>query len=163
MDVFDAEPLPRGHPLTQLPNVDLPPWLADRRNVFKICRRRRRSPSGLSRWARCSSIRGPSLMPTAKATMSARRRCWASACSMRHSARHADPLQTRSGTTALDKAISDLNALIGRIGFEDTAADLILLDGFEEGLEIALAKAVVTLALDELKEDRADRGFAEPL
>ena len=43
---------------------DLPPWLADRRDVFKICRCRRRSPSGLSRWARCSSIRGPSLMPT---------------------------------------------------------------------------------------------------
>ena len=83
---------------------------------------------------------------------------------MRHSAKHADPLQTRSGTTALDKAISDLNALIGRIGFEDTAANLLTSSmDFEQGLEIALAKAVVTLALDELKEDRADRGFAEPL
>jgi phosphoglycerate dehydrogenase-like enzyme len=42
---------------------DLPPWLADRRNVFKICRCRRGRPSGLFRWARCSSIRRPSLMP----------------------------------------------------------------------------------------------------
>ena len=53
--------------------------------------------------------------------------------------------------------------LLCRTGAEDTSADLVLLNGFEQGLEIALAKAVVTLALDELKEDRADRGPAEPL
>src|SRR3982074_3244961 len=48
-------------------------------------------------------------------------------------------------------------------GGEDAAADLIALDRFEEGAEIALAKPVITLALNDLEEDRADDGLGEDL
>jgi hypothetical protein len=33
----------------------------------------------------------------------------------------------------------------------------------EEGLEVALSEAVVSLGLDEFEEDRADHGFREEL
>src|SRR5215471_11304159 len=46
---------------------------------------------------------------------------------------------------------------------QDTAADLVALDRFEERAEIALAKAFVALALDDLEEDRADDGLGEDL
>src|SRR5882757_4737598 len=39
---------------------------------------------------------------------------------------------------------------------QHAAPDLILLDRFEQRLEIALAETVVALALDELEEDRPD-------
>src|SRR5258707_7787824 len=47
-------------------------------------------------------------------------------------------------------------SLSRRIHLQHPTPDLILLDRFEQGLEVALAKAVVALALDELEEDRAD-------
>src|SRR3954454_4721890 len=46
---------------------------------------------------------------------------------------------------------------------QHTPANLIFLDRFEQRLEIALAKAVVALALDELEEDRTDRIGREDL
>src|SRR6476619_1694723 len=36
-------------------------------------------------------------------------------------------------------------------------ANLILLDRFEQRLEISLAESIIALALDELEEDRPDR------
>src|SRR5690606_18322170 len=46
---------------------------------------------------------------------------------------------------------------------EDAALHLVALDGLEQGLEVALAKALVALALDDLEEDRAERVLAEDL
>src|SRR5690606_16726636 len=46
---------------------------------------------------------------------------------------------------------------------EDAPADLVLLDRFEQRLEVALAEALVALPLDELEEDRADHGLREDL
>ena len=46
---------------------------------------------------------------------------------------------------------------------EDAAADLVLFDGFEQGLEIAFAEALVALALDEFEEHRADHRVGENL
>src|SRR5258708_38940941 len=43
------------------------------------------------------------------------------------------------------------------VHLQHAPANLILLDRFEQRLEIAFAKTVVTLALDELEEDRPDR------
>src|SRR5439155_12774857 len=40
---------------------------------------------------------------------------------------------------------------------QHAAANLILLDRFEQRLEIALAESIVALALDEFEEDRPDR------
>ena len=45
----------------------------------------------------------------------------------------------------------------------NTAAQLVALHGFEQGLEVALAEALVLLALDELEEHRADQGLGEDL
>src|SRR5512140_1472082 len=50
-----------------------------------------------------------------------------------------------------------------RIHLQYPTPDLVLLDRLEQGLEVALAKAVVALALDELEEDRADRIGREDL
>src|SRR5690606_2154280 len=46
---------------------------------------------------------------------------------------------------------------------QDAAADLVEFDRLEQGLEVALAEALVALALDELEEDRPDRVLAEDL
>src|SRR5262249_40921204 len=46
---------------------------------------------------------------------------------------------------------------------QDAAADLVEFDTFEQGFEIALAKAFVALALDELEEDRPERVLGEDL
>src|SRR5690606_5578056 len=46
---------------------------------------------------------------------------------------------------------------------EDPAAHLVALDALEQGLEVALAEALVALALDDLEEDRADRVLGEDL
>ncbi len=43
------------------------------------------------------------------------------------------------------------------------ALDLVALDGFEQRLEIAFAKAVVALTLDELEEHRPHQGGGEYL
>ena len=48
-------------------------------------------------------------------------------------------------------------------GFQHAAANLVKLDALEQGLEIALAEAVVALALDDLEEDGADGVFGEDL
>src|SRR5262245_42455145 len=48
-------------------------------------------------------------------------------------------------------------------GLEHAAADLILFDRFKQGLEVALAEALIALALDELEKDRADHGLGENL
>src|ERR1700743_2488900 len=42
-------------------------------------------------------------------------------------------------------------------------ADMVELDGLEQGLEVALAEALVALALDQLEEDRADHVLGEDL
>src|SRR6185312_1229315 len=41
--------------------------------------------------------------------------------------------------------------------------DLVLLDRFEQGTEVAFAEALVALALDDLEEDRADDVLREDL
>src|SRR5574343_727008 len=46
---------------------------------------------------------------------------------------------------------------------EYAAPDLVQLDGLEQGLEVAVAKALVSLALDELEEDGAELVLAEDL
>ncbi len=46
---------------------------------------------------------------------------------------------------------------------QHAALDLVALDGFEQRLEVAFAKAVVTLALDELEEHRPHQGGGEYL
>src|SRR4051812_6811962 len=46
---------------------------------------------------------------------------------------------------------------------EDAAADLVLLDRFEQRAEIAFAKPLVALALDDLEEDRPDHRLGEYL
>lgn len=48
-------------------------------------------------------------------------------------------------------------------GSDHAAANLVFLDGLEQGLEIALAEALVALALDDLEEDRADHRVGEDL
>src|SRR5437763_10464761 len=48
-------------------------------------------------------------------------------------------------------------------GGDDAAADLVELDRLEQGLEIALAEALIALALDDLEEDRADHILGEDL
>jgi hypothetical protein len=52
--------------------------------------------------------------------------------------------------------------LLGSVA-DDPAADLVFLDRFEQRPEVALAKAFITLALDELEEDRPDHGLGEDL
>src|SRR4029077_18851638 len=49
------------------------------------------------------------------------------------------------------------------IRIEHAAADLVELDRLEECAEIALAEALVTFALDDLEENRADHGIREDL
>src|SRR5215213_9065377 len=56
-----------------------------------------------------------------------------------------------------------LHLASGRLGLQHTAANLVLLDRFEERLEVSLPEPIVSLALDELEEDRADRGLPEAL
>src|SRR5690606_26305630 len=48
-------------------------------------------------------------------------------------------------------------------GLQHAALHLVALDRFEQGLEVALAEALVALALDDLEEDRAERVLAEDL
>src|SRR5208283_1181911 len=54
-------------------------------------------------------------------------------------------------------------ALLHSLGLQDAAPDLILLDRFEERAEIAFAEPLVTLALYELEENRADHGLGKDL
>jgi hypothetical protein len=49
------------------------------------------------------------------------------------------------------------------VDLQHAAADLVFLDRFEQRLEVAFAKTVVALALDELEEDRPDRVGGENL
>src|SRR5690606_2336799 len=49
------------------------------------------------------------------------------------------------------------------VRLDHAAAQLVFLDGLEQGLEIALAKALVALALDDFEEDRADHRVGENL
>jgi hypothetical protein len=51
----------------------------------------------------------------------------------------------------------------GRRAFEHAAPDLVELDAFEQRLEVAVAKALVALALDELEEDGPELVLAEDL
>src|SRR3990167_7389684 len=46
---------------------------------------------------------------------------------------------------------------------ERAATQLVALDALEQSREVALAKSLVLLALDELEEDRADHGFGKNL
>src|SRR5262245_37898639 len=46
---------------------------------------------------------------------------------------------------------------------EHPAPDLILLDRFKQGLEVAFAEALIALALNELEKDRSDHGFGKDL
>src|SRR5207302_10092799 len=47
--------------------------------------------------------------------------------------------------------------------FQNAAAHLVELERLEQRLEVALAEALVALPLDDLEEDRADRGLGEDL
>src|SRR5215217_1220148 len=49
------------------------------------------------------------------------------------------------------------------IDLDDTATDLVEFDGVEQGLEVAVAEALVALALDDLEEDRAEGVLGEDL
>src|SRR6266436_5360380 len=49
------------------------------------------------------------------------------------------------------------------VHLQHAAADLVFLDRFEQRLEVAFAKTIVALALDELEEDRPDRVGGENL
>ena len=49
------------------------------------------------------------------------------------------------------------------ISNESPSFDLVELNAFEEGSEVALAEALVTFSLDDLEEDRANDGFGEDL
>ncbi len=51
----------------------------------------------------------------------------------------------------------------GVLRFQHAAAHLVEFDAFEQRLEVALAKALVALALDDLEKDRADDGLGEDL
>src|SRR5258706_1336003 len=57
------------------------------------------------------------------------------------------------GASRNDEVNSDLR----RVHLQHAPADLVFLDRFKQCLEIALAKAIVALALDEFEEDRPDR------
>src|SRR5690606_32265172 len=49
-----------------------------------------------------------------------------------------------------------LDRLVRASDLEDAAADLVQLDGLEEGLEVSVAESLVALALDDLEEDRPE-------
>src|SRR5262245_66263612 len=53
--------------------------------------------------------------------------------------------------------------MVSSLGFQNAAADLIELDRFEQGAEIALAETLVAAALDDLEEDRTDHRLGEDL
>src|SRR5262249_17829269 len=48
-------------------------------------------------------------------------------------------------------------------GLQNAAADLVKLDRFEEGAEVAFAETLVALALADLEEDRTDDRLGEDL
>jgi len=49
--------------------------------------------------------------------------------------------------------------LFGGFGFQDAPTDLIFLDRLEQGTEIPLSEALITLSLDEFEKNRTDHGF----
>src|SRR5207249_1124894 len=49
------------------------------------------------------------------------------------------------------------------LGLERAAPDLVALQRFEQGLEVAFAEALVALALDKLEEHRPEQGLREDL
>ena len=49
------------------------------------------------------------------------------------------------------------------VGRQHAPANLVEFDALEQGLEVALAEALVALALDQLEEDRADLVLGEDL
>jgi hypothetical protein len=51
----------------------------------------------------------------------------------------------------------------GLVGGQHTTTHLVALDGFEQRLEVALAKTIVAFALDEFEEHRPHQGFREDL
>src|SRR5258708_36703126 len=69
-------------------------------------------------------------------------------------------IQCRRPAPAVKRAISGRRLLV-RV--EHAAPDLVELDRFEEGREIALAETLVALALDDLEEDRPDHRRGEHL
>src|SRR5829696_1678252 len=78
----------------------------------------------------------------------------------RPSAAGGSPLVRQSSLCPIiDEAEASGVALRGN----DAAADLVELDRLEQGLEIALAEALIALALDDLEEDRADHVFGKDL
>ena len=78
----------------------------------------------------------------------------------RHAAFISIPSQ---GLRFLDGVASASRSLGLRLGSEDATADLVAFDRFEEGAEIAFAKALVTFALNNLEKDRTDHGLGEDL
>ena len=59
--------------------------------------------------------------------------------------------------------VTILKSYAASYDLQHAAPDLVFLDRFEQRLEIAFAKTVVALALDELEEDRPDRIGREDL
>src|SRR5215467_8150135 len=56
-----------------------------------------------------------------------------------------------------------LNQCFGLSSLNHAAFDLIALERLEQRLEVALAKPLVALALDELEEHRTEQGVGEDL
>jgi hypothetical protein len=52
---------------------------------------------------------------------------------------------------------------LSSLDLDHAAADLVELDALEQGLEVAVAEALVALALDDLEEDRAEQVLGEDL
>src|SRR5579864_6901398 len=74
------------------------------------------------------------------------------------------PTRVRWSISATCPICSPDAAMRQAAGFLDhAAADLVLLDGFEQRAEVALAETLVALALDDLEEDRADDVLREDL
>src|SRR5213596_2086723 len=62
---------------------------------------------------------------------------------------------TSPGMTVNDCAATNLSGCVPHL--QHTPANLILLDRLEQRLEVAFAKTIVALALDEFEENRPDR------
>src|SRR5579872_5890628 len=117
----------------------------------------RSSASSLIRTHRGAALR-PLRLTAARSATSPAARVRSSSC----------PAQRGRGTAARQRgggrgARMTRAALRTSLPGQHAAADLVELDGFEQGLEVALSEALVALALDDLEEDRADHVLGEDL
>src|SRR5687767_814421 len=64
---------------------------------------------------------------------------------------------------ARDERAPSQQSLRRLFDLDHAAADLVELDALKQRLEVAVAKAFITLALNDLEEDRADERLGENL